>query len=76
MGANRYFPITYKENLLEKLFGIASLLWIIVVLAAQLAFAIIYFVTIREIQDARFMKDNIYLSDKISVCGERIDFPT
>lgn len=67
MGANRYFPITYKENLLEKLFGIASLLWIIVVLAAILAFAILYFVTIREIQDARFMKDNIYLSDKITM---------
>lgn len=66
MGANSYFPITYKANLLEKLFGIVSVLWIVVVLALLLALAIIYFVTIREIKDARFMKDNIYLSDKIT----------
>lgn len=66
MGANSYFPITYKVNLLEKIFGIASVLWIIVAFAAILALAIIYFLTIREIKDARFMKDHIYLSDKIT----------
>lgn len=66
MGANSYFPITYKVNLLEKLFGTVSVLWIIVVLAAILAFSIIYFVTVREIKDASFMKGNIYLSDKIT----------
>lgn len=66
MGANSYFPITYKANLLEKLFDMASVLWIVVVLAAILALAIIYFVTIREIKDARLIKDNIYLSDKIT----------
>ena len=66
MGANSYFPITYKANLLEKLFGIVSVLWIVVVLALLLALAIFYFVTIQEIKDARFMKDNIYLSDKIT----------
>ncbi|MGM9637484.1 MAG: M56 family metallopeptidase [Eubacteriales bacterium] len=66
MGANSYFPITYKVNLLDELFDIVSVVWIIVILAAILALAILYFVTLREIKDARFMKDNIYQSDKIT----------
>ncbi|MDD6800098.1 MAG: M56 family metallopeptidase [Firmicutes bacterium] len=65
MGANSYFPITYKKNLLEKLFGIVSVVWIVTALAAIFALFIIYFVTIYEIKDARLLKENIYLSDKI-----------
>ena len=65
MGANSYFPITYKVNLLENLFNIASVVWLIVALAAILALAIIYFVTLGEVRDAKKLKDNIYISDKI-----------
>lgn len=65
MGANSYFPITYKVNLLENTFNIASVVWIIVALAAIFALCIIYFVTMGETKDARLLKDNIYVSDKI-----------
>ena len=65
MGANSYFPITYKVNLLKDLFNIASVAWIIVALAAILTLTIIYFVTLREIKDAQNLRENIYLSDKI-----------
>ena len=65
MGANSYFPITYKVNLLEDLFNIASVVWLVVALAAILALAIIYFVTLGEVKDAKKLKDNIYISDKI-----------
>ena len=65
MGANSYFPITYKVNLLEDLFNIASVVWLVVALAAILALAIIYFVTLGEVKDAKKLKKNIYISDKI-----------
>ena len=64
-GANSYFPITYKVNLLEDLFNIASVVWLVVALAAILALAIIYFVTLGEVKDAKKLKNNIYISDKI-----------
>ena len=65
MGANSYFPITYKVNLLEGLFNVASVVWLVVALAAILALAIIYFVTLGEVRDAEKIKNNIYISDKI-----------
>ena len=65
MGANSYFPITYKVNLLENLFHIASVIWLIVALAAILTLTIIYFITLGEMKDAKKLKDNIYISDKI-----------
>ena len=65
MGANSYFPITYKVNLLENLFNIASVVWIIVALASILTLTIIYFITLGEMKDAKKLKDNIYISDKI-----------
>lgn len=65
MGANSYFPITYKVNLLEDLFNIASAAWLIVALAAILTLTIIYSVILREIKDAQNLRENIYLSDKI-----------
>ncbi len=63
--ANSYFPITYKVNLLEDLFNIASIIWLVVALAVILAMMIIYFVTLGEMKDAQKLKGNIYLSDKI-----------
>ena len=65
MGANSYFPITYKVNLLENLFNIASVVWLIVALASILTLTIIYFITLGEMKDAKKLKDNIYISDKI-----------
>lgn len=65
MAANSYFPITYKVNILEKVFGIASAVWIIVFLAIVLTLAVLYFTTLHEMKDARHLRHNIYLSDKI-----------
>ncbi|UKI12857.1 MAG: hypothetical protein L6V84_00500 [Oscillospiraceae bacterium] len=53
MGANSYFPITYKGNLLDDLFNIASVVWLIVALAAVLTLTIIYFITLGEMKDAQ-----------------------
>ena len=66
MAADTYFPITYKVNILEDIFSVASVVWIIVSLAILLMLVVTYFTTIHEIKDSTHLKDNIYLSEKIA----------
>lgn len=65
MAADSYFPITYKIAFLDKVFGVASVIWIIVFLAILLMLAVTYFTTLYEMKDATHLHNNIYLSDKI-----------
>lgn len=65
MAADAYFPITYKVNILEDIFRVASVIWIIVSLAILLMLVVTYFTTIYEIKDSTHLRDNIYLSEKI-----------
>ena len=65
MAANSYFPITYKVNILENIFSVASVIWIIVSLSVLLMLAVLYFTTIYEIKDSTHLRDNVYLSQKI-----------
>ena len=65
MAANSYFPITYKSNVLDRVFGVASAVWIVVLLALILTLGILYVSTLRELKDAVLLRENIYLSDKI-----------
>ena len=66
MAADTYFPIKYKVNILEDIFSVASVVWIIVSLAILLMLVVTYFTTIHEIKDSTHLKDNIYLSEKIA----------
>lgn len=65
MGAESYFPITYKLNLLEELFNIASIVWLTVALAVILTLTIVYWTTLRELRDATKWEENVYISNKI-----------
>lgn len=65
MAANTYFPITYKVNCLEKIFGVASVIWIIVSLAILMMLVVTYFATLYEIKDSTHLRENIYFSEKI-----------
>lgn len=64
MAADSYFPITYKVNLLEKVFGVASVIWIMGALVIFLMLMVVYFTTLHEMKDATHLRNNIYLSDK------------
>ncbi len=82
MGANSYFPITYKVNLLRDVFNAASVVWLVVALAAILTLIVIYIATQGEMKDAQDLRENIYLSDKIKtpavygIIKPRIILPT
>lgn len=65
-AADTYSPITYKVNVLEKVFDIASVIWIIVAIVILLVLAITYFATINENKAASHFKDNIYFSEKVT----------
>lgn len=63
-AADSYFPITYKVNILGKVFGAASVIWMIVSVAIILMLTVIYFTTLREMKYIAHLQNNIYLSDK------------
>lgn len=65
MLADTYFPITYKVNVLEKLFNIASVIWLAVALIVVITVFIIYFTSIVVNKKARHLEGNVYLSEKI-----------
>jgi len=65
MAANSYFPITYKVNMLSRVFEIAGLFWLIGASAIIIVLAIMYVATKNEIKDARILDQNVYLSEKI-----------
>lgn len=65
LAADTYFPITYKVNILENVFNIASVVWIIVCLAIILMMSVVYVTTLCEMRSAIQLRDNIYLSEKI-----------
>ncbi len=65
-GANRYFPVTYKSNMLEDIFHISAVVWFVVALAIAMIFGILYFVTIREMKDVVHSQGNVGYSDKIT----------
>lgn len=66
MAANSYFPITYKVNILENIFSVASVIWVVVALAIILMLTAIYCTTLFEIKDSKHHRENVYLSEKIS----------
>jgi len=65
MAASSYSPLTYKFNILEKIFAVASLIWIIVALALILALTLLYITTKRAVRDAVLLEGNVYSSEKV-----------
>ncbi len=65
MAANHYFPITYKLDALERVFSVASVVWVAVFLAIVISLSIVYFTTIHGMKDAVPLRENIFLSGKI-----------
>lgn len=66
MGANEYFPIMYKTKNLERIFGISSVIWIIITVAAMISAGLLYYFTKSEIRNARHMYGNIYESANVT----------
>lgn len=66
MAANSYSPITYKSDTLQQIFAVASVVWAIVALAILLMITVLYITTRQELKDSRHLRENIYLSEKVT----------
>lgn len=66
MAADTYYPMTYKINVLEKVFAVAGTIWITGALAILIALTVIYITTRHEIRDSSHLRENIYLSGKVT----------
>lgn len=64
-AAESYSPITYKAKILETVFFVTGMVWIIVALALIIALTILYISTKKAVADSKLFKGNVYLSDKI-----------
>lgn len=82
MAAEDYFPITYKVNVLEDVMNICFYLWATVALALIIALVMIYLSTMKELRSAKNIRDNIFVSDKVTtpavygIIKPRIIFPS
>lgn len=65
-AADRYFPITYKVSILDPIFSIATTVWLIVAIALLIAMTALYITTKHELKDSSHLRDNIYVSNKIT----------
>lgn len=65
MAANSYFPITYKVNIVGKIFHAAALIWIVGASAIMIALAILYAAAKCELRDPKLLENNVFLSDKV-----------
>lgn len=63
--AESYFPMTYKTDMLEKIFHIASVIWTIVAVCIVIVLIISYISGKREVKNAEYYRDNVWFSDEI-----------
>jgi beta-lactamase regulating signal transducer with metallopeptidase domain len=66
MAANSYFPVTYRINLLEELFHVASLVWLAIAAGILITLTVLYVTTKRELKEAVRWQENVYLSDRVA----------
>lgn len=64
--AESYNPIVYKTVMYEKVMKTAFFIWFAVFAAIVISLLIVYFSTMRELRDAKLLRENIYISEKVS----------
>ena len=64
-AAQSYAPLIYKTELLRSIFTVGSAVWAIVALAALLAMAVLYTLTLAELRQAAPLRGDLYRSDAV-----------
>ncbi|MBR4335688.1 MAG: M56 family metallopeptidase [Clostridia bacterium] len=59
-------PLTYREDLLRDLFRVAGIVWAAVFALLLLLIVILYFSALRDLRGAVRLRENIYLSDRVT----------
>lgn len=64
-AAEQYAPIEYKTESLRQIFTTATVIWIIIAIAALMTAMALYILTRKELRKAIHIKDNLYCSDML-----------
>lgn len=65
-GARTYAPFTYKTDLLEAFFRVASLLWLIPALVLILTVLLLYYAAGSKLRQASLLREDLYVGDMVS----------
>lgn len=65
-AADAYFPILYKSDPLERVFSVSSVVWLIGLCTIVLTGILLYVFTMSAVKNARCLRDNIYVSDRVT----------
>lgn len=65
MGADAYFPVTYKTDALKSVFEVAAVVWGMMAAALLAAMLSLYLATKADLKKARPLQGNIYIADGI-----------
>jgi len=66
MAAKDYFPLVYKTDLLETVFSISSVVWVVIACAALLTTVLLYLFTKAETRNATRLQHRVYVSDRVT----------
>lgn len=66
MAAQEYNPVVYKTPMLDLIFRVSSLVWVIIFIALLIAMLLLYYFTRVELKNAVLLHDNIYQSGNIT----------
>lgn len=61
-----YFPLVYKTELLETVFRISSVVWVVAACAALLTTVLLYLLTRSEIRNATRLQRHVYVSNRVT----------
>ena len=60
------YPLTYREDVLRDLFRVAGIVWAVGVFALLVLIVLLYVSALRDVRGAKHLRDNLYLSDRVS----------
>jgi len=64
--AKTYFPITYKTDLLSRIFNVAAMIWVIVAFGAILLMMLLYYLSYKELCKATLVDGVLYTSNGVN----------
>ncbi len=63
--AEEYFPNEYEISVLDTLFDVASIIWLVIAVAIIVAVAVVYIISRDDMGELIHLKDNTYMSDNV-----------
>lgn len=65
-AADTYFPVIYQKNMLEQVFRVSGVIWLVAAILLLLLLGAAYWTAMRDIRTAVHLEDNIFLSAKVA----------